>query len=395
VTVTSVLVVGAGIGGLAAAVALGRRGVAVDVVEIQPSAGVLGVGINQPGNSLRALAGLGVLDEVLSVGYAFDGNDYRDRHDERIVFVPSALGVDGVPANCALTRSDLHRILCRAAERAGAAITYGVEIVELDDDGDGATITLTDGHTRRYDLVVAFDGVRSPTRRRILGDDLVPTYTGSAVWRTQLPRPAGITRTTLWQGAGVKGGVIPLSDTLMYLLVVTLEPAATRPPEHELGPLLASRMAGFDGLLGEIRETLTDDSSDIVYSPLVEINMPRPWHRGRVIVLGDAVHTAVPHLTQGAAMAIEDAVVLADEVVHDRPLGESLDEVERLRRPRTELVFRASQAILAQEQQVTEETLPLAIEGMRAHLADATARVESVLNQPFRAPSFHREGERL
>jgi 2-polyprenyl-6-methoxyphenol hydroxylase-like FAD-dependent oxidoreductase len=389
VTATSVLVVGAGIGGLAAAAALGRRGVAVDVVEIQASASVLGVGINQPGNSLRALDSLGVLDEILAVGYAFDGNDYRDRHDERIVLVPSTLGVDGVPANCGLTRSDLHAVLRRAAERAGAAITYGVEIVELDDDGDGVTVTLTNGRTRRYDLVVAFDGVRSPTRRRVLGEDLVPTYTGSVVWRKQLPRPAGITRTTLWQGAGVKGGVIPLSDTHMYLLVVTIEPTATRPPEHELGALLAARMKGFEGPLGEIRDGLSDDPTGIVYSPLVEMNVPQPWHRGRVIVLGDAVHTAVPHLTQGAAMAIEDAVVLADEVVHDRPLAESLDEVERLRRPRTDLVHQASHAILAQEQQITEETLPLAIKGMQAHLTDATAQVESVLNQPFRAPSLH------
>jgi 2-polyprenyl-6-methoxyphenol hydroxylase-like FAD-dependent oxidoreductase len=148
-------------------------------------------------------------------------------------------------------------------------------------------------------------------------------------------------------------------------------------------------MKGFEGPLGEIRDGLSDDPTGIVYSPLVEMNVPQPWHRGRVIVLGDAVHTAVPHLTQGAAMAIEDAVVLADEVVHERPLAESLDEVERLRRPRTDLVHQASHAILAQEQQITEETLPLAIKGMQAHLADATAQVESVLNQPFRAPSVH------
>src|SRR4051794_23204547 len=125
--VAHALVVGAGVGGLAAATALGRRGISVDVVENQEPGSGLGVGINQPGNSLRALDALGVLGEILDVGFPFDGNDYRDWHDERIVLVPSALGGDGFPANCGLSRKDLHDILLRAAKAAGANITYGTE----------------------------------------------------------------------------------------------------------------------------------------------------------------------------------------------------------------------------------------------------------------------------
>jgi 2-polyprenyl-6-methoxyphenol hydroxylase-like FAD-dependent oxidoreductase len=88
-------------------------------------------------------------------------------------------------------------------------------------------------------------------------------------------------------------------------------------------------------------------------------------------------------------MAIEDAVVLADEVTRDRQLEESLQEVERLRHPRTELVFQASHGILTQEQQITADTLPYAIDGMRGHLGEQTAQVESVLNQPYRADQSH------
>ncbi|MGY6653619.1 hypothetical protein ACXIZN_15735 [Amycolatopsis sp. TRM77291] len=105
---------------VAAAAALGRRGFAVDVADSRESAGVLGVGINQPGNSLRALDALGLRDEVLAAGYVFDGNDYRDRHDERIVLAPSTLGIEGVPPNCGLARKDVHEILYRAAEKGGA-----------------------------------------------------------------------------------------------------------------------------------------------------------------------------------------------------------------------------------------------------------------------------------
>lgn len=383
--VKNALVVGAGIGGMAAAAALARAGVSVDVVEIRDSASPLGVGINQPGNSLRALDALGVLDQVLQVGYPFDGNDYRTRDDRRIVHVPSILGAEGLPANCGLTRKDLHGILLAAAADAGAAISYGTEVQDLRDDEHGVTMTLTDGRTGRYDLVAAFDGIRSSTRRRVLGVDLSPSYTGSAVWRKQLARPEHIVRTTLWHGAGIKAGVIPLSGTAMYMLAVTQEPSSVRPEDDQLAPMLIERLAEFDGPLADIRAGLVDDPGGIVYNPLVEMNLPLSWHKGHVIVLGDAVHTAVPHLTQGAAMAIEDAVVLADEVTRDRPVEESLLAVEQLRHPRTELVFRASHGILAQEQTVTEETLPAAVEGIRAHVTEQTAQIESTLNQLFRA----------
>lgn len=382
--VRNALVIGGGIGGLAAAAALGQRGIEVDLVEIRESASVLGVGINQPGNSLRALRDLGVLDEVLAAGFAFDGNDYRDFADERIVLVPSSLGADGVPANCGISRKALHEILLRAAERAGTAITYGTEVERYEDSADGVEVVLSNGVEKSYDLVVAFDGVRSPMRRSLLGIEDKPRYSGSAVWRKQLRRPAEVTRTTLWNGIGVKGGVIPLSDEHMYVLLVTIEPTEARYAEEELAELLGARLEGFEGMLADIRAQLRDDPDGIVYSPLVEMHVEGPWHKGRVIVLGDAVHAAVPHLTQGAAMAIEDAVVLADEVSRERDVEASLQAVEELRRPRTDLIFHASHAILEQEQSITAETLPYAIEGMREHLAEQTAHVESILNQPYR-----------
>lgn len=384
-TVRKVLISGAGIGGLAAAVALGQRGVEVHVVEMKDSAAVLGVGINQPGNSLRALDALGVLDEVLAAGYPYPGNDYRDWHDNRIVEVPSSLGDDRVPANCGLTRKDLHGILSGAAAAAGAQVRYGTTIESFEDTGDSVRVVLTDGTTDEYDLLVGFEGLRSPLRRNLLGEGHDPIFTGSSVWRLQLPRPAQVTQCQLWQGHLVKGGVIPLSDDQMYMLLVTREPANPRYEHDDYALLLKERLAGFDGLLGEIRDGLTPETTGIVYSPFYELNVPLPWHRGRVILLGDSVHTATPHLTQGAGMALEDAVVLADEVTRERDLETSLAAVEQLRAPRVGLVFGASHAILEAEMQVTADAIPAVAAGMREHLPAQTAHVESVLNQPFRS----------
>lgn len=398
--VKKVLVVGGGIGGLAAATALGRAGVSVEVIEIRADAGVLGVGINQPGNSLRALKTLGVLEEILAAGFVWGGIDYRDARDVRVVRTDTSLGIEGVPPNCGLTRGELRDILLGAAEASGAVVHYGTEVADLVDHGDGVTVTLSSGDIRHVDLVVAFDGIHSPMRYRVLQSELRPRYTGSVVWRKQLPRPEAVTDAVLWYGAGVKGGVIPLSDAHMYLLVVTMESAFERPSEDRLATMLLERLEGFEGPLAEIREQIANDPDGIVYSPLLEMDVPLPWHRGRVIVLGDAVHASAPHLTQGAAMAIEDAVVLADEVTRDRPIEASLREVERLRHPRTQLVLNASHAILEQEQGVTAESLPLVFQGMREHMADQIRELEGILNQPFRSPPgdmterVNEEGER-
>lgn len=386
------LINGGGIGGLAAAAALAQRGVDVEVAEIKPDSTVLGVGINQPGNSLRALDSLGVLERVLEVGYAYDGNEFRDWQDREIVSLSSTLGDDRVPANSALSRSALHGILLDAALAAGARIRYATTIEQFTDGADDVQVRFSDGTEGRYDLLAAFDGVRSPTRRRLFGDGSDPVYAGFGVWRVQLPRPERIVRLVVYQGERVKGGLIPLSEAEMYLFLVTPEPGNPRLDPADFPQLLRDRLAGFGGTVAEIREDL-GPRSEIVYSPILESTLPLPWHMGRVIVLGDAAHSMAPHLTQGAAMAIEDAVVLADEVTGDRDIASSLQAVGELRHDRAKFVVDVSHAILDAEMQVTAENIQYAVEGMRAELPGQTTFTEQRLNESFR--SSHRVAARV
>src|SRR6202000_2349484 len=122
--VMKILVVGAGIGGLGAAISLRQRGFAVDVVEIKPELSVYGGGINQPANSLRALRAMGVLDEINAVGYQYDHTDFFAADGELIVHVPSVMGGD-VPANTALTRLNLHEIPIPRAGQPDRQVTSG------------------------------------------------------------------------------------------------------------------------------------------------------------------------------------------------------------------------------------------------------------------------------
>jgi 2-polyprenyl-6-methoxyphenol hydroxylase-like FAD-dependent oxidoreductase len=380
--VARVLVVGAGIGGLAVAAALAQRGAAVDVVELRKNAEVYGVGINQPANSLRALRALGVLDEILEVGFQYDRNTFFDWQGQLIVDCPSALGGD-VPANNALSRRDLHRILSGAVDRAGAKVSYGVTVQDLREVGDGVDVTLSDGRAERYDLVVGFDGLRSPLRQRLFGTEHEPVFTGYSVWRLTMPRPAEVTNTLLFQGDGTKAGVIPLSQDSMYLLHVTAETGNPYMPADQMGDLLKERLEGYGGLIGELRDSITS-SDGIVYSPLSEVMLPSPWYRGRTIVLGDAAHACAPHLTQGAGMALEDAVVLAEELAaSDRDVSGSLQAFMERRYNRVKLVQDVSHQILFGEMAVTAEALPHAVEHLRQALPGQMEQVETFLNSPF------------
>ena len=136
---------------------------------------------------------------------------------------------------------------------------------ELNDNGT-AHVSFTDGTSSDYDLVVGFDGINSPLRKRLYGEASNPVYTGFAVWRVTVPRPDALSQGALYQAVGAKGGHIPLSPDTMYLLLVVAEPPHVRYDPADLPDMLRERLEPFDGPLGEIRDGLTDDA-DIVYSP--------------------------------------------------------------------------------------------------------------------------------
>lgn len=380
--IEKVLVVGAGIGGLGAGAALAARGVDVEIVEIKPEPNVYGVGINQPANSLRALDALGVLDEVRDVGYEFDRWKFHDARGNLVVDVASRLGGNGIPPQVGLTRRNLHDILIGAADRAGARTTYGTTVSAIEDRNGGVEVTLSDGREEAFDLVVGFDGINSAMRKRLFADTYDCVYSGYGVWRVTVPRPAEITYGALYQAPGAKAGHIPLSQDLMYLLLVHPEPHHARFDTKRYVEMLRERLAPFEGIVGAIREAL-QEGDDVVYSPLSEVMLPAPWSKGRILLCGDAAHACTPHITQGAAMALEDAVVLPEELAAtDRTLEERLRSFGERRYPRAKFVQDVSRGILNAEMQINAENIEHAFAHMKEELPGQMAGVDAFLNQP-------------
>ncbi|QKW22704.1 FAD-dependent monooxygenase [Kitasatospora sp. NA04385] len=343
-----VLVHGGGIGGLSLATALARRGHTVEVAELRDRLDALGVGIIQPSNALHVMRELGVLDACLEVGFEWEVLTICDPAGNPLAKIPQPR-MDGAPANNGIPRPALAEVLGRAAAEAGATVRFGTTITELADDGAGVDVTLSDGSTGRWDLVVGFDGIGSPLRTRLYGDRYRPEYTGFANWRVTVPRQDGVQGVVMSTGnQAAKALLTPITDGLMYLGAVFAEAEDFRPDPERAHEQLAERLAGFSGPVAEALTHVTAPDA-VVYSRISQVTVEEPWHVGRVALAGDAAHASTPHLAQGAAMAVEDALVLAQELDAAADVPAALAAWEARRRPRAMFVQSLSRAVLKQE----------------------------------------------
>jgi len=343
------LVVGAGIGGLTAATALRQQGIAVDVVEIKPTSSVYGVGIIQPNNTLRALDEIGVARACVAAGASYPGWRIYDATGQVLMDAPgSSDAAPAFPPNNGITRPKLHEILTDAATGAGARLRFGVAIDHLDNGDDGVAVTFTDGRSDRYDLVVGCDGLYSDLRKRLFGNAYEPQFTGQGVWRYNLPRPADLEWGALYVGPDSKVGLVPLSPSLMYMLIVTSEPGNPRWQGPTLADEMRKRLKSYTGLVERLKSLIVDPEG-VVYRPMESMLLPAPWMQGRVVLIGDAAHSTTPHLAQGAAMAIEDAVLLGELMGRDAAVPDLLDEFMDRRFTRAKFVRDCSLQIGAWE----------------------------------------------
>ncbi|MBV9280560.1 MAG: FAD-dependent oxidoreductase [Chloroflexi bacterium] len=313
-----ILIVGGGIAGLTAAIALRRAGIEVEVVEQNPAWTVYGVGIIQLANALRALNTIGLADQCVAAGHPLPSVRLYDGQGHLVVEIPQPpLAGPQFPPGNALTRSRLHAILQRAVRESGANIRLGLTVAELADTDTGVDVTFTDGTTGHYDLVVGADGIRSLVRRMVFGPEYQPTYVGQMCWRCNVPRPPEVETAWLFEGGPIgRGGFIPLAQDLMYILLVETTNTASPPrvPDDRLVETLRERLGPFGGPLAEVRDRDITPSSDVVLRPFETLLMPPPWYRGHVVLIGDAAHSMTAHIAQGAALAVEDAIVLAEEI---------------------------------------------------------------------------------
>ncbi len=338
-----ILIIGGGFSGMSAAIALRRQGADVDVVEVDPGWRNYGAGISLGPATLRAFRQLDILDAFLEHGSATDNVELRLPHGPVVATLPTPrLAGPDVPGGGAIMRPVLARILAEATRAAGANVRLGCTFTAIEQHADRVEVTFTDGQRGRYDLVIGADGLYSKTRATVFPDAPHPTYTGQAVWRAVLPRAPEITTVTIWVGQPVKPGVNPVSSAEMYIFITEARPTNAHVDSKELAPGMRALLATFpDPVLQSIRGQIGPDSQ-IVFRPIESLLMPQPWFRGRVVLIGDAVHATTPHLASGACIGIEDALVLAAQLDAVQDVETALESFQERRWDRCRMVVENS-----------------------------------------------------
>lgn len=309
----SILVVGGGIGGLTASIALRRKGYPVEIIEKDASWTVYGVGIIQQFNVVRALASLGLVDDYMAEAYGFDFTEMFTPGGDRIAQFPTPrLAGEQYPSNAGIRRTDLQRVLADRAKALGVKVRLGVTAEALADDGKGVDVTFSDGTRARYDIVVGADGVFSRTRTQIFPDAPAPRYTGQWVWRYNFRQPDELKCIRIFTGPR-GAGLVPLGKGLMYMFLLSQEAPEFRLPKEGSAAVMRDRTKGAAPQIVALAGQIVDDEG-VVGRPLETVFLEGDWHKGRIVLVGDAVHACTPHLAQGAGLAIEDGIVLAEEL---------------------------------------------------------------------------------
>ncbi|MGO4146469.1 FAD-dependent monooxygenase [Paenarthrobacter sp. YAF11_1] len=335
-------IVGAGAAGLTAAILLADAGIEVEVLEKAAEPQTLGSGITLQGNALRILRDLGVWDRVQAQGYAFSTLGLRAPDPAGTVIAvleDIRTGGDDLPATLGMYRPELTAILRDRAQQAGARISYGKTVTDIADDGGTVTVRTADGSSASYDLLIGADGLHSAVRKAI-GIDVEPNPTGMGIWRAFVERPDDVDRTDLtYGGPCFIAGYCPTGPDSIYAYLV--EKAQER--RHEDGPrVMAELAAAYGGPWKEIHTNL-DHSARINYTWFTSHVVEGPWNRGRTVIIGDAAHSCPPTVAQGAAMALEDAAVLAELLISADHLTDTLwKEFEDRRLERATAVVKAS-----------------------------------------------------
>lgn len=339
----SVLVIGGGIGGLTAAIALRRKGFDVEVIEKDPEWAVYGVGILQQANVIRAMSQLGLFEDYVGAGFCFDAVEIYAPTGHHLSTIQSPRVLADYPPNIGIGRRALHKVLGERTLASGATVRLGVTVRQLQDDGAVVTADFSDGSRGSFDLVIGADGLYSQTRQIIFPEAPQPEFTGQGVWRYNFPRPPELVN--LHNYVGPRGiGLAPLSQTLMYMFLTTPEPGNPRFERAGLAAAMRARLANPPPALVTLVEQISDDA-EVVYRPLECLFLTGDWHKGRVVLLGDAVHATTPHLGQGAGMAIEDSLVIAEELARAATPQEAFVAYRARRFERCRWLVEASRSI--------------------------------------------------
>jgi 2-polyprenyl-6-methoxyphenol hydroxylase-like FAD-dependent oxidoreductase len=346
--VKRILIAGAGIGGLTAAVALLKRGFDVEVYEQAGELKEVGAGLQLSANGTRVFYALGLGEALKALSCEASGKEVRlwNTGETWKLFDLGPVSIEryGFPY-FTVYRPDLLSVLAKAV---GETIHLGAKCVGFTQDADGVSLQLENGERVRGDALIGADGVHSRMRQALFGPDK-PSFTGIIAWRgiipiERLPRHMARLVGTNWIGPGGHIVHYPLRAGRLMNFVGVLERADWRIESWTARGTTQELAADFARWHEDVQTMIRNIDVPYKWALMVRAPMER-WTIGRVSLLGDACHSMVPFLAQGAVMAIEDGYILARCFQqYSDDVSEALRHYEGARRARTRKAVEGSAA---------------------------------------------------
>jgi 2-polyprenyl-6-methoxyphenol hydroxylase-like FAD-dependent oxidoreductase len=337
------IITGGGIGGLCTAIAFNQIGVQTTIYEQAESLGLVGAGLTIWANAIKALRKLGLADAVIKTGSKIERGELRNA-EGRILSRSHPGGLEqrfGEPT-IAIHRADLHRILLSALP--AGTLRPGARCTGFEQTEESVTARFADGRTDAADLLVGTDGIHSVIRQQLF-PELALRYSGYTAWRgvvTTLDEVA-LGRTSETWGCGSRFGIVPIDKNRVYWFATANTPHGKTFTHAGRKAHLRERFKGWHHPIEHLIESTRDE--EILHNDIYDLAPHKQWGRGRVILLGDAVHPTTPNMGQGACMAIESSLVLSSCLLRGSDLTTSLRRYQAIRQPRTAWITNQSWTI--------------------------------------------------
>jgi FAD-dependent urate hydroxylase len=336
-----ILIVGGGIAGLTAAIALHRRGFAPDLVERAASWRAIGTGIIIQPNAMRLLRELDIARDLQATGAAVRRFQFLNKQGELLSEIDLNELWSGVDSGVAIERGELQKALLRSVNREHCRL--GVTVTSLSQREGSVSIGFSDGGTADYDLAIGADGIGSTVRALAIGAT-TSRYCWQAAWRAIAPiNRKNADEVQFWLGDGSFFTTYAVGAERTYGCAYVVDTAPDQAPVEGRLARFRDRFAAFGEPVRALLDSLRSDDQ-IHCSAIESLELPE-WRKGRVLLIGDAAHASSPMMGQGGCMAVEDAAVLAQLLKTSPTVDAALDAFSPRRRPRVDWVQAQSDAL--------------------------------------------------
>ncbi|MVM28632.1 monooxygenase [Spirosoma sp. HMF4905] len=338
----SFTILGGGIVGLTTALALQKIGIQATVFEAAPTIKPLGAGLALAANAIKAFQRLGIADDVIQAGRLLDAFTIYDQHgfvitrtDSRAV--SQKYGLD----NFSIHRAALHQVLL--SQLGNGVVRTGKRGIGMYQQADTISVQFDDGTTHETDYLLVADGIHSPIRKQLLPESK-PRYAGYTCWRAVVDATdLNLSEASETWGPNGRFGLVPLANKQLYWFATLTAPANDARMRQLTPDDLLRQFAGYASPIRDVLSRTPDNA--LIWSDICDLKPLERYAFDNVVLLGDAAHATTPNMGQGACQAIEDAVVLADELARGGAIPAAFQRFEQRRLKRTQTIIETSRRI--------------------------------------------------